>query len=61
MNGCDETEEHVAEAFLFFQFLLVVVGGGLHLNSVGALVAAAAGTPFLQMPRCLLSQAVSLI
>lgn len=28
-----------------FLFLLVVLGGGLHLSPAGALVAAAAGTP----------------
>ena len=30
-----------------FLFLLVVVGGGLHLNPAGALLAAATGTPLI--------------
>jgi len=30
-----------------FLFLLVVLGGGLHLNPAGALVAAATGTPLI--------------
>jgi hypothetical protein len=30
-----------------FLFLLVVVGGGLHLNPTGALLAAATGTPLI--------------
>jgi hypothetical protein len=30
-----------------FLFLFVVVGGGLHLNPSGALIAAATGTPLL--------------
>jgi hypothetical protein len=30
-----------------FLFLLVVLGGGLHLNPVGAFVAAVTGTPLL--------------
>jgi len=30
-----------------FLFLFVVIGGGLHLNPGGALIAAATGTPLL--------------
>ena len=30
-----------------FVFLFVVVGGGLHMNPVGALLAAATGTPLM--------------
>lgn len=34
-------------AMSLFLFLLVVVGGGLHLNPAGALLAAATGTPLI--------------
>lgn len=42
--------QKVKEALLIiclFLFLLVVVGGGLHLNPAGALMAALTGTPLI--------------
>jgi Flp pilus assembly protein TadB len=36
-----------ALVFCLFTFLLIVLGGGLHLNPSSALVAAATGTPVL--------------
>lgn len=33
--------------FCLFTFLLIVLGGGLHLNPGGAFLAAATGTPLL--------------
>jgi hypothetical protein len=42
--------QKVREALLIiclFLFLLVVVGGGLHLNPAGALMAALTGTPLI--------------
>lgn len=42
--------QKVKEAFLIiclFLFLLIVVGGGLHLNPAGAFMAALSGTPLI--------------
>jgi hypothetical protein len=39
--------KHAALVTCLFVFLFVVIGGGLHLNPGGALLAAATGTPLV--------------
>ena len=36
-----------AVVFCLFVFLFVIIGGGLHMNSGGAFLAAATGTPLI--------------